>query len=151
MFLLNLYILNWNIRHWKYNTNNKKMQIFNYISVYKRSSVFQQGWTTPISHTLYLFERWLAYSLPLIFIQEKMAREPWNRVNIPFPSAVSSVRIPFNSTTGRVYCSKNIISFFMSLSAHKSRHLKPTWGSVGARSPLWVFGDCCRVEFVAVV
>uniref|UniRef100_H3C582 Nucleolus and neural progenitor protein-like N-terminal domain-containing protein n=1 Tax=Tetraodon nigroviridis TaxID=99883 RepID=H3C582_TETNG len=28
-----------------------------------------------------------------------MAGEPWNRVNIPFPSAVSSVRIPFNSTT----------------------------------------------------
>lgn len=85
---------------------------------------------TPISpHTLYLVELWLAYSLPLIFIQENMAREPWNRVNIPFPSAVSSVCIPFNSTTGRVYCTKNIISVFMSLSAHKSRHLKPTWGA----------------------
>ncbi|XP_071403360.1 nucleolus and neural progenitor protein [Centroberyx affinis] len=28
-----------------------------------------------------------------------MAEEPWNRVNIPFPSAVSSVRIHFNRTT----------------------------------------------------
>lgn len=45
------------------------------------------------------------------FYSENMAREPWNRVNIPFPSAVSSVRIPFNSTTGRVYCTRNIISF----------------------------------------
>uniref|UniRef100_A0A3Q1FZ40 Nucleolus and neural progenitor protein n=1 Tax=Acanthochromis polyacanthus TaxID=80966 RepID=A0A3Q1FZ40_9TELE len=29
-----------------------------------------------------------------------MAAEPWNRVNIPFPSAVSSVRIHFPSATG---------------------------------------------------
>lgn len=28
-----------------------------------------------------------------------MAEEPWNRVNIPFPSAISSIRIPFSSTT----------------------------------------------------
>ncbi|XP_056898965.1 nucleolus and neural progenitor protein isoform X2 [Takifugu flavidus] len=28
-----------------------------------------------------------------------MAGEPWNRVHIPFPSAVSTVRIPFTSTT----------------------------------------------------
>ncbi|XP_058479276.1 nucleolus and neural progenitor protein isoform X2 [Solea solea] len=27
------------------------------------------------------------------------SKEPWNRVNIPLPSAVSSVRIPFRSTT----------------------------------------------------
>ncbi|KAJ8004543.1 hypothetical protein DPEC_G00137370 [Dallia pectoralis] len=28
-----------------------------------------------------------------------MAEEPWNKVNIPFPSAVSTVRIPFNIST----------------------------------------------------
>lgn len=28
-----------------------------------------------------------------------MAREPWNRINIPFPSALSSVRIRFSSKT----------------------------------------------------
>ncbi|XP_062312493.1 nucleolus and neural progenitor protein [Osmerus eperlanus] len=29
-----------------------------------------------------------------------MAEERWNRINIPFPSAVSSVRIPFSNATG---------------------------------------------------
>uniref|UniRef100_A0A3P8STM8 Nucleolus and neural progenitor protein n=1 Tax=Amphiprion percula TaxID=161767 RepID=A0A3P8STM8_AMPPE len=33
-----------------------------------------------------------------------MAAEPWNRVNIPFPSAVSSVRIHFPSATGTNHC-----------------------------------------------
>lgn len=78
-----------------------------------------------------------------------MATEPWNRVNVPFPSVVSSVRIPFNSTTGKVYCTKNVISVLMSLSARKSRHLKPTWGA-------WIHVHHCGfleivvVEFVAV-
>lgn len=39
-------------------------------------------------------------TLPGVFVQESMAGEVWNRVNIPFPSAVSSVRVHFGSTTG---------------------------------------------------
>ncbi|XP_028971307.1 nucleolus and neural progenitor protein isoform X2 [Esox lucius] len=31
-----------------------------------------------------------------------MAEEPWNKVNIPFPSAVSTVRIPFDMSTGTI-------------------------------------------------
>ena len=31
-----------------------------------------------------------------------MAEERWNRINIPFPSAVSSVRIPFSNATGNL-------------------------------------------------
>ncbi|XP_038576103.1 LOW QUALITY PROTEIN: nucleolus and neural progenitor protein [Micropterus salmoides] len=31
--------------------------------------------------------------------KQSMAAEPWNRVNIPFPGAVSSVRVHFSSTT----------------------------------------------------
>lgn len=29
-----------------------------------------------------------------------MAVELWNRVNVPFPSAVSAVRVPFTAQTG---------------------------------------------------
>lgn len=34
-----------------------------------------------------------------------MAGEPWNRLNIPFPSAVSSVRIHFSAKTGMMHWS----------------------------------------------
>lgn len=59
-----------------------------------------------------------------------MAGEPWNRVHIPFPSAVSTVRIPFTSTTGKVSCSKNVT--FMSVFAHKTVFL-PLETHVGER------------------
>lgn len=36
-----------------------------------------------------------------------MAEEPWNKVNIPFPSAVSTVHIPFGLSTGT--CVKRVL------------------------------------------
>lgn len=58
----------------------------------------------PLRHRrLHLFEDdWLA---DFRVLRRTMAEEPWNRVNIPFPSAVSSVRIHFSPKTGTIHCS----------------------------------------------
>lgn len=44
---------------------------------------------------------WLAVRLSgLPVLESNMAGEPWNRVNIPYPGAVSTVRANFNAKTG---------------------------------------------------
>ncbi|XP_019945203.2 nucleolus and neural progenitor protein [Paralichthys olivaceus] len=43
---------------------------------------------------------WLTSGCELL-LQSSMAAEPWNRVNISFPGAVSSVRVTFSSATGK--------------------------------------------------
>lgn len=45
---------------------------------------------------------WLAHGLPGAFSQGNMAAELWNRVNIPRPGAVCTVRVPFTDITGTV-------------------------------------------------
>ncbi|KAM6934059.1 nucleolus and neural progenitor protein-like [Xenentodon cancila] len=42
---------------------------------------------------------WLQGGSHGLMVKGSMAGEPWNRVNIPFPSVVSAVRIRFTSTT----------------------------------------------------
>ncbi|XP_031714103.1 nucleolus and neural progenitor protein [Anarrhichthys ocellatus] len=56
----------------------------------------------PLRQTLtFIFSRIrLAGSLPYVSFWGSMAGEPWNRVNIAFPGAVSRVRVHFSSTTG---------------------------------------------------
>ncbi|XP_060944720.1 nucleolus and neural progenitor protein-like [Limanda limanda] len=45
---------------------------------------------------------WIGWSTSgcVLLLQSSMAAEPWNRVNISFPGAVSSVRVTFSSATG---------------------------------------------------
>ncbi|CAB1457560.1 unnamed protein product [Pleuronectes platessa] len=55
-----------------------------------------------------LFDRMVTeLKAPTEVYLSSMAAEPWNRVNISFPGAVSSVRVPFSSATGT-----NVASLF---------------------------------------
>lgn len=81
-----------------------------------------------------------------------MAGEPWNRVNIPFPSAVSSVRVPFNSTTGKVYRAENTIPFSVVIcsqvwpfKAHVVAHER-TFTVAGLWRSFSSWMCCCRVD-----
>lgn len=79
-----------------------------------------------------------------------MAAEPWNRVNIPFPGAVSSVRVHFSSTTGTIHC-----VFGAKLRRHRGcAACNPTWERTDppsavlmlywcSSSSLWCFACCC--------
>lgn len=91
---------------------------------------------------------------------KSMAAELWNRVNIPFPSAVSSVRVHFRQITGTVQSSGamklNILTLCLRLNLllcavctpRGRERIHPQQCSFSPLSP--VFQSCCRCCFADV-
>lgn len=87
-----------------------------------------------------------------------MAEEPWNRVSIPFPGAVSSVRIHFSEETGRTSWSDanklHILVCDVTRGANRAprvRNCQCTWTGSGPRVKEKLQYGAFRMSVVPVV